>query len=111
MIKVTTSSIDLKLHQSKLSKNYLKTADKDFLAIMKPIRMCVNCRVRMEQRELLRLQCINRELVQFTNSGRSIYLCRNCHTKDTAIKRIYKLCDNPKQSREVLLKTIEEMID
>jgi len=60
----------------------------------KPIRMCINCRVRLEQKKLFRLQCQNKNLTIFSNKGRSFYLCQKClEIKKKAIKkRIYKIC-------------------
>jgi len=62
----------------------------------KPIRMCINCRVRLEQEKLLRLQCQNQKITTFLNKGRSFYLCQKClEIKKEAIKkRIYKMCKN-----------------
>jgi len=44
----------------------------------KPIRMCVSCRERDEQQNLLRLQCKDGFLEKFSGIGRSFYLCQNC---------------------------------
>jgi predicted RNA-binding protein YlxR (DUF448 family) len=77
---------------------------------MNPIRMCINCRNRIQQNSLIRLQCIGRKLTPFTNRGRSFYICRDCSKKDIATKRILKLCGNPK-ARDILLKTFEEIVD
>jgi len=62
----------------------------------KPIRMCINCRIRFEKTKLLRLQCKNKNITSFSNKGRSFYLCQKClETKKEAIKkRIYKICKN-----------------
>jgi len=43
-----------------------------------PIRMCICCRSRKFQHELIRVQCIDKELTYFTGLGRSFYLCQNC---------------------------------
>lgn len=75
-----------------------------------PIRMCINCRERTEQSNLFRFQCSNGKLVPYQNRGRSLYICRDCSKRDTTVKKISKLCDNPRYNREVLLKTMEEMI-
>ena len=42
------------------------------------IRMCICCRKRELQSDLIRLQCIGKDLVQYTNKGRSFYLCLDC---------------------------------
>jgi predicted RNA-binding protein YlxR (DUF448 family) len=64
----------------------------------KPIRMCINCRVRKEQRELNRLQCRDGELSDFRNeSGRSLYICNSCliEREKSVVKRLSKLCRQP----------------
>jgi len=43
-----------------------------------PTRMCICCREKIPQKLLMRLQCIDKTLVRFTNSGRSFYLCEAC---------------------------------
>jgi predicted RNA-binding protein YlxR (DUF448 family) len=77
---------------------------------MKPIRMCLNCRTRSEKKQLVRLQCVNSELVSFTNHGRSFYICKNCINRDTTIKKIFKLCGK-KIAKDEFLKTIEEILN
>ena len=77
---------------------------------MNPIRMCINCRNRIQQSSLIRLQCIDRKLTPFTNRGRSFYICRDCSKKDTTVKKILRLCGNPK-SKDTLLQTIQEIVD
>ena len=56
------------------------------------IRMCVSCRGRFLQNELLRLQIKAGQVVEFTGLGRSVYLCENCQKKDdkTLIKAFSK---------------------
>ncbi|MEA1920885.1 MAG: DUF448 domain-containing protein [Campylobacterota bacterium] len=44
----------------------------------KPQRMCVTCRGKFAQSELVRLQCQDRELIAYTSQGRSFYLCKTC---------------------------------
>ncbi|RDU74605.1 DUF448 domain-containing protein [Helicobacter anseris] len=62
----------------------------------KPIRMCVVCRTRFIQRELIRLKVLNEKLVFFDGFGRSIYLCVDClgdlkvHHKLQKLKQISK---------------------
>ncbi|MCH9814320.1 MAG: DUF448 domain-containing protein [Epsilonproteobacteria bacterium] len=46
-----------------------------------PIRMCINCRNRALQTDLIRLQCEDRNLTLYTNFGRSFYLCYTCFEK------------------------------
>lgn len=45
----------------------------------KPLRMCVGCRSKITQKQMLRLQCDeNKKLVPFQNNGRSFYICKEC---------------------------------
>ena len=63
--------------------------------IVKQIRTCISCRNRFPQRELLRLQCINKVLVKFTNIGRSFYLCEECVLNEKkTVKTLYRQCKN-----------------
>lgn len=43
-----------------------------------PIRMCIGCKKRFPQKELLRFQCKKGELIKYTKSGRSFYICKEC---------------------------------
>jgi len=44
--------------------------------------MCVACRDRFPQHILIRMQCENRELIPYSDVGRSFYLCKSCIDKD-----------------------------
>ncbi|QOG13290.1 DUF448 domain-containing protein [Arcobacter sp. FWKO B] len=44
--------------------------------------MCIVCRNRFQQKELLRLQCIEQSLVLFTGTKRSFYICKECLSGD-----------------------------
>ncbi len=48
--------------------------------LKKPVRMCVFCRNRHEQKNLLRLKCENKKLVLYDGYNRSFYICCNCIT-------------------------------
>ncbi len=52
-----------------------------------PTRMCLSCRERNEQQNLLRLQCKDGEISSFSGVGRSFYLCQNCLKEDKKILR------------------------
>ena len=52
-----------------------------------PTRMCVSCRERSHQSNLVRLQCKDGELTPFTGVGRSFYLCYNCLKEDKKVIR------------------------
>jgi len=51
-----------------------------------PIRMCIVCRERVSQKELIRLQCKDKTLISYTGFGRSFYICKNCIDS----KKLYK---------------------
>ncbi|AFL67592.1 putative nucleic-acid-binding protein implicated in transcription termination [Sulfurospirillum barnesii SES-3] len=57
-----------------------------------PIRMCIICRQRALQESLQRLQIINGELVPFSKSGRSFYICKACMTNNE--KKVVKILNN-----------------
>jgi len=57
----------------------------------KPIRMCIVCKKRDFQKNLIRLQC-KETLTLFTGSGRSFYVCNECITKKKFKKYIANLC-------------------
>ena len=63
----------------------------------KQIRMCVACRKREKQSNLIRLQCIENRLVNFTGNGRSFYVCKDCINSKKFIKYISKLCKLSKE--------------
>jgi len=52
-----------------------------------PTRMCIACRERDAQFNLIRLRCIDGELAPFDGVGRSFYLCQNCLKEDKKIIR------------------------
>ena len=52
-----------------------------------PIRMCISCRGRYQQKLLVRLQYIDDSLEAFTKSGRSFYICKVCLDDDKKISR------------------------
>jgi len=65
------------------------------LEIKKPIRMCVCCRGRFYQKELLRLKCKDKILSLWDRVGRSFYLCKDCLKSEKVFaKAIYKQCKN-----------------
>ncbi len=63
--------------------------------LKKPIRTCISCRGKFEQKELIRLQCINKNLIVFNNNGRSFYLCNDCKKdKKKCEKALFRQCRN-----------------
>jgi len=59
-----------------------------------PTRMCIYCKKRKSQKELIRLQCIDQELTYFTGIGRSFYLCHDCSScgEKKLLKSLSKEC-------------------
>ncbi|PKN15119.1 MAG: DUF448 domain-containing protein [Deltaproteobacteria bacterium HGW-Deltaproteobacteria-24] len=69
----------------------------------KPLRMCVVCRSKISQKQLLRLQCDeNKKLVPFQNYGRSFYICNECieyaftenKNKKKLEQTLFRVCKN-----------------
>jgi predicted RNA-binding protein YlxR (DUF448 family) len=60
-----------------------------------PIRMCIGCKDKFYQKELLRLQCKDKKLSFWTQYGRSFYICKNCLNDNKKLsKAIYRQCKN-----------------
>jgi len=58
-----------------------------------PIRMCISCRNRHEQKFLVRLQCTEGSLKAFHKNGRSFYICRLClDNEKKVIKSLMRQC-------------------
>jgi len=64
----------------------------------KQVRMCINCRDRFSQKELLRIQNIDMKIVKFSGKGRSFYLCKECLDLDEKklIKALFRQCKSNK---------------
>jgi len=77
----------------------------------KTIRMCIACRDRILQKELLRLQCKDNILLKYSKQGRSFYLCQNC-LKNSNQNKLLKLLVNRCRikSKESLLKQLQEIV-
>jgi len=74
-----------------------------------PIRMCVSCRERAIQSELLRLSCMNGNLHSFDGVGRSFYLCSTCLEDDKKISKVLmRQCRN--NEREKHMNKLKEII-
>jgi len=73
-----------------------------------PIRMCINCRTRALQTDLLRLQCKDKTLMYYTRHGRSFYICQTClDTKDRKLlKALSRAC-----KKEIKITNLECLID
>ena len=76
---------------------------------MKPIRMCVSCRVRFAQNILIRLQCKEKVLSLFSGNGRSFYLCKLCLENEN---KLYKaLCRQCKNNKKYPMDLKEILVD
>ena len=71
--------------------------------------MCVSCRERDMQTQLLRLQCINGDIDKYIDSGRSFYLCKNCLEVEKKIsKALMRQCRN--KDKDKFMKQLKEII-
>lgn len=75
--------------------------------MMNPIRMCIICRKRDLQNKLIRLQCINKEIVKYTNTGRSFYICQKCikDNQKVLLKAINHKCKKRFEEIPTIIKT------
>ncbi|WP_349636714.1 MULTISPECIES: DUF448 domain-containing protein [Sulfurimonadaceae] len=73
-----------------------------------PVRMCVSCRKREAQNQLLRLQCAERSLRPYSGTGRSFYLCPECFTAKQTAKALARQCKSGEIER--LLNELKEII-
>ena len=71
--------------------------------------MCVVCRNRLPQTNMLRLQCKNGELVRFDGDGRSFYLCKNCSINSKKIKSLTKRFRLSTDDSERFVKYLKEL--
>ncbi len=56
--------------------------------IYNPTRMCVSCREKFAQKNLLRLRCKNGALSLFEGVGRSFYFCKICLDDDKRVAKV-----------------------
>ena len=74
-----------------------------------PIRMCIGCRNRYEQKLLVRLQCDEGLLKAFSSIGRSFYLCSDCLEDQKRIaKALMRQCKSG--DKEKITKRLKEII-
>jgi len=73
-----------------------------------PIRMCIACRSRLEQRDMLRLQQLESKIVAYQGYGRSFYICSECINDSKKIKGLTKRF---KQNEELFVKFLKEQIE
>lgn len=76
----------------------------------RPIRMCIHCKERFSQNELLRLQCKQQSLTLFNGIGRSFYICEKCkHSKSIGVS-LAKSCKKNKKDKEIYNKELKEIL-
>lgn len=74
--------------------------------------MCVFCRIRSRQTEMIRLQCnFQKELVLFTGSGRSFYLCHNCINEKNIVKKVERYCKSKENIKEMIYQIKERLVN
>ena len=71
-----------------------------------PIRMCISCRRRDLQKRLIRLQLVNKQLIPYSGSGRSVYICQECSADSKKIFQLSKRFKTDKEALEVMLKEL-----
>jgi len=77
--------------------------------IHKPMRMCISCRNRDTQQNLLRLQYIDGNLESFKKSGRSFYICKTCLTDEKRLpKTLMRQCRSGEKDK--LMNRLKEII-
>ncbi len=74
-----------------------------------PIRMCISCRERHQQKLLIRLQCNEGLLEAFKKSGRSFYICNTClDNEKKVIKSLMRQCKSGEKDK--LTNRLKEII-
>ncbi len=71
-----------------------------------PIRMCISCRGRQLQSQLIRIKQDGNRLTRHDGVGRSLYLCHECIANE---KKLRGLSKRLKQNQETLLQLLEEL--
>ncbi|MDO7253305.1 DUF448 domain-containing protein [Helicobacter cappadocius] len=72
------------------------------------VRMCVCCRKRFSQDQLLRLKADNAKIVFFDGSGRSFYICEECIGSDKIIGSLIRVKNTPKD-KNIIREHIKEI--
>ncbi len=68
------------------------------------IRMCVACRMRQPQKDLLRLKSSENQIMEFDGKGRSFYVCGNClkNGEKKLLKAVSKIKNAPKDVKNII---------
>lgn len=75
-----------------------------------PTRMCIQCRERMAQNVLIRLQCKDKQIQAFDGVGRSLYVCRTCIENPKLVKHLMGRCKSGKDSQDNISNILKELI-
>ena len=75
-----------------------------------PIRMCIQCRERARQSDLVRLQCKDNVVQMYDGIGRSLYVCKTCIENPKLVKQLVGRCKSGKDSQESIRKVLKELI-
>jgi predicted RNA-binding protein YlxR (DUF448 family) len=74
-----------------------------------PTRMCISCRERDTQSNLLRLSCIDGKISLYLHRGRSFYLCSSCLEDEKRLsKTLMRQCRSNR--KEELMNKLKEII-
>ncbi len=77
---------------------------------IEPTRMCVTCRGRFPQKSLIRVQCKEKEVVDFSGIGRSFYLCRACILEKKSGEMVSRICGLPKSEKTKIIDQLKEIV-
>ncbi len=68
------------------------------------IRMCVACRMRQPQKDLLRLKSFENQIMEFDGKGRSFYVCGNClkNGEKKLLKAVSKIKNASKDTKNII---------
>ncbi len=69
--------------------------------------MCIVCRNRAAQDQLIRLQCQTKKLIPYSGVGRSFYLCKACLEHKKTASALARQCKSGET--EVLLSQLKEI--
>lgn len=75
-----------------------------------PIRMCIACKGRFKQNELIRLQYKDKKIQKFDGIGRSFYLCKACVFEKKSIEALIKICKLQKSEKENIKQQLKEIV-
>ncbi|RAX58004.1 hypothetical protein CCZ01_04110 [Helicobacter monodelphidis] len=76
-----------------------------------PIRMCIQCKSRVAQNSLIRLQSQDySRIVFYRGYGRSFYLCKDCINHPKTAHSICKVCKIDKRLKDVIDENLKEII-